>query len=193
VTSAWARYYAASGEEPRQTLLDAADRFDAPGHAVDLGCGTGRDTLELLDRGWRVLAIDSEPDAIGALRERAGEDGRRRLATEVARMEDAIWPETLLVTSSYALPFCPPERFGGLWERIVGSLSSGARFCGQFFGDHDDWAPGDGDMTFQTRSEVERLLAAFVLERLSEVDEDGLTALGEPKHWHVLHVIARKR
>ena len=108
-------------------------------------------------------------------------------------MEDAIWPETLLVSSSYALPFCPRERFGGLWERIVGSLSAGARFCGQFFGDHDDWAPGDGDMTFHTRGEVERLLAPFVLERLSEVDEDGKTALGEPKHWHVFHVVARRR
>jgi trans-aconitate methyltransferase len=38
--------------------------------AVDLGCGAGRDTAELLRRGWRVLAIDAEAEAIRRLLER---------------------------------------------------------------------------------------------------------------------------
>lgn len=189
--SEWARYYDASGADPRQTLLDAADRFDEPGFAVDLGCGTGRDTIELLRRGWGVLAIDAEQEAIDRLRALVG-DGSERLATEVAPMEDARWPEALIVNSSFALPFCPPERFGEVWERIVASLPAGGRFSGQLFGDRDEWV-GDGEMTFHARSEVERLLEPFVLERLSEVDEDGKTALGEPKHWHVFHVVARRR
>jgi SAM-dependent methyltransferase len=189
--SEWARYYDASGVDPRQTLLDAADRFDEPGFAVDLGCGTGRDTIELLRRGWGVLAIDAEQEAIARLRALA-RDGAERLATEVAPMEDARWPEALIVNSSFALPFCPPERFGEVWERIAASLPPGGRFCGQLFGDHDEWV-GDGEMTFHSRREVERLLEPFVLERLSEVDEDGKTALGEPKHWHVFHIVARRR
>lgn len=191
VTSAWAAYYAAATAEPRQTLLDAADRFQEPGFAVDLGCGTGRDTLELLRRGWRVLAIDAEREAVEQLRAQAPAD--ERLETDVTAMEDARWPEAQLVTSSFALPFCPPDRFGGLWERIVASLPPGGRFCGQLFGERDEWAPGSGELTFLARSEVERLLERFVLERLSEVDEDGHTALGEPKHWHVFHVVARRR
>ena len=64
----WTRYYAAAGEAPRQTLLQALDSLRGsdgpPATAVDLGCGTGRDTLELLRRGWRVLAIDAEGAAI---------------------------------------------------------------------------------------------------------------------------------
>jgi hypothetical protein len=35
----WSRYDAASGDEPREALVEAARRFDAPGLAVDLGCG----------------------------------------------------------------------------------------------------------------------------------------------------------
>ena len=32
--------------------------------AVDLGCGSGADTIALLKRRWRVLAIDGEAEAI---------------------------------------------------------------------------------------------------------------------------------
>lgn len=190
VASAWSAYYAAATTEPRQTLLDAADRFEQPGFAVDLGCGAGRDTLELLRRGWHVLAIDAEQEAIERLRREA--PAGAPLETKVAPMEDARWPDTQLVTSSFALPFCPPDRFDALWERIVASLPTGGRFCGHLFGERDEWAPGSGDITFHTRGEVERLLHGFVLERLSEVEEDGRTALGEAKHWHVFHVVARR-
>jgi hypothetical protein len=48
-------------------------------------------------------------------------------------------------------------------------------------------------MTFHTREEAERLFAGFELERFDELDEDGETALGTPKHWHVFNVVARKR
>ena len=66
--SSWTRYYAAAGNEPRETLVHALTLHDSegrpPGLAVDLGSGTGRDTFELLRRGWRVLAVDAEPAAI---------------------------------------------------------------------------------------------------------------------------------
>ena len=71
----WARYYDASGDDPRKTLLAAVERFAAPGLAVDLGCGTGRDTVELLRRGWHVVAIDSEEEAISRLHAKTGDDG----------------------------------------------------------------------------------------------------------------------
>src|SRR5205823_5874967 len=112
----WAQYYDAVGDEPRDTLLAALDRFAAPGTAVDLGCGTGRDTFELLRRGWQVVAIDSAAEAISRLRAAAGDDPR--LATQVAVYEDAALPECDLVNASWSLPFCRPELFGVVWERI---------------------------------------------------------------------------
>src|SRR6266540_4136628 len=70
MSTTWTRYYDAAGEQPRETLLFALERFDAEAgatarglFAVDLGCGTGRDSAELLRRGWRVLAIDAEAEA----------------------------------------------------------------------------------------------------------------------------------
>jgi tellurite methyltransferase len=187
--SPWARYYTATGDTPRDTLVAAADAFAAPGFAVDLGCGAGRDTLELLRRGWRVLAIDGEAEAVERLLARAAGE---RLETEVARFEDARWPTAELVNSSFALPFCPPEAFPPLWSRVVASLPPGGRFSGQLFGDRDGWA-GEPDMTFHSRAAVEDLFDGFELERFDEVEENGKTALGEAKHWHLFHVISRKR
>ena len=170
-------------------MLGALRRFEAPGFGVDLGCGQGRDTFAMLERGWRVLAIDAEPEAIERLRARAGDEPR--LETRVASFAEAEWPQADLVNAGYALPFCPPARFDAVWERLVGSVRPGGRFSGQIFGDRDEWA-GDGSMTFMTRTEALRRLEPFELERFDEEDEDGKTALGDAKHWHVFHVIARR-
>jgi tellurite methyltransferase len=95
------------------------------------------------------------------------------------------------VNSSFALPFCPPAVFPAVWQRIQTSLRPGGRFSGQLFGDRDGWS-GEQDMTFQTRTQVETLLASFNVEQLEEIEEDGATATGRQKHWHLFHVIARK-
>lgn len=190
--SDWTKYYEAAGEEPRETLLFALERFERPGRAVDLGCGTGRDAVELLRRGWAVTAIDAQPEAISRLRSRDLGTGSARLTTRVSRFEDATWGEADLVNSSWALPFCPPARFAEVWARIVASIAPGGRFSGQLFGDRDGWS-GEEDMTFHRRQEAEALLTAFEVELFDEVEEDSQTAVGDPKHWHVYHVVARRR
>jgi tellurite methyltransferase len=207
MSRAWTRYYEAAGDDPRETLLFALERFELEGRgpgllAVDLGCGSGRDTAELLRRGWRVLAIDSDPEGIARLLRRSDLDGdsASRLETQVASFEDAVWPDADLVSSSFALPFCPPDQFGAVWRRIIASLRTGGRFCGQLFGDRDEWARRPSSrawasppaMTFNSRAEVEVLLRELDVERFDEVDTDGTTAVGESKHWHVFHVVARK-
>jgi tellurite methyltransferase len=193
VRSDWARYYDARADAVRETLLAALDRFPEPGLAVDLGCGAGADAAELLRRGWRVLAVDSEPEAVDRLRRRAdlGPGGLDRLHTRVARMEHAELPAAQLVNASWSLPFCRPEAFPAVWRRITLALVPGGRFCGQLFGDRDGWR-GEQELTFLSRPQVDSLLEGFEAEILDEVERDGRTALGEPKHWHVFNVVARK-
>jgi tellurite methyltransferase len=127
----WPEYYdAMAGKPPRDTLLFALDRFDAeePGVdaeccAIDLGCGEGRDTVEMLRRGWRVLAVDAQEEAIRRVRARPDlpPGSEKRLQTLVSPMEAARLPAALLVNASFALPFCPPEAFPALWDRITES------------------------------------------------------------------------
>ncbi len=43
-----------------------------PGRALDLASGAGRNSLHLAALGWRVVAVDSSPNALRILRQRAG-------------------------------------------------------------------------------------------------------------------------
>lgn len=47
----------------------------APGKALDLASGAGRNALWLAERGWDVTAVDGAPAAIEILRSRASERG----------------------------------------------------------------------------------------------------------------------
>ncbi|PSN12008.1 class I SAM-dependent methyltransferase [filamentous cyanobacterium CCT1] len=194
----WMQYYqAVAGRPPRPTLLKALEYHDQapealPKFAVDLGCGDGRDTVELLNRGWRVLAIDGETEAIARLRQR-DDCGRTHLETRVQRFEDlTLPPDISLINASFCLPFCPPEQFPDLWDEIVATLALGGRFCGQLFGDRDSWAVYN-DMNHHSRDQVNQLLTPFVVEWLEEENHPGKTALGEEKHWHIYNIVARKR
>jgi tellurite methyltransferase len=184
----WSAYYdAVRDRPPHETLLAALGSFAEPGLAVDLGCGDGRDTVELLRRGWSVVAIDAEAEAIERLRARVGESGA--LETQVARFEDVRWPRAELLNAGFSLPFCHPDRFDDLWRCIRASIGPGGRFCGQLFGERDGWA-GEKDMTFHSREAADALFVDFEHERFDEEETDGETAVGEPKHWHVFHVVA---
>ncbi|AFZ17161.1 class I SAM-dependent methyltransferase [Allocoleopsis franciscana] len=195
----WTAYYSAVvGRPPRDTLLTALAHFEAEESAassrlaVDLGCGEGRDTVELLRRGWRVLGIDGEPEAIARLLNRP-DINQNHLQTQIIRFEEMILPEAVdLINASFSLPFCPPEYFPNLWKKIVLSLRSGGRFCGQLFGDRDSWAIYTS-MNHHTRQQLDLLLQPFEVEMLEEEDHPGKTALGEDKHWHLFQIVARKR
>lgn len=193
----WAGYYKKTGSRPpRPTLLLALDKFDDEGAAashlaVDLGAGGGRDVIEMLRRGWRVIAIDAEREAGAAIRAREDLPPGAELETREARFEDAVWPSCDLVNSSFALPLCPPEAFSGVWAKIMHSLKPGGRFSGQLYGDRDSWA-GRGGMTFHTRDEAEALLSGLETEMFEEEEDDSTTPRGEAKHWHVFHIVARK-
>lgn len=192
----WKAYY--SGTEtrpPRPTLLRALSLFEAEGRtkgrAVDLGSGGGRDAVELLRRGWQVLAIDAEPQAALSLAGRPDLPRPGALVTRTARFQDARWPKVDLVNASFSLPICPPEMFPDLWAAIRGSLHRGGRFSGQFYGERDDFAR-DPHLTCHTAAETAAMLEGMEVEMLDEEEDDGVTPRGRAKHWHIRHVVARK-
>jgi SAM-dependent methyltransferase len=194
MSDGFAAYYdGTANRPPRRTLLAALGNFgDFAGMAVDLGCGDGRDAIELLRRGWSVLAIDAEPEAIARLEARPDLPPQRRLKTRIARLEATQWPEADLVNASFALPLVPPDAFATLWRAIVASLKPGGRFAGQLYGERDDWAGRPG-VTCHRRSEAERLLSDLAVELFEEEESDAVTPRGARKHWHIFHICARRR
>lgn len=55
---------------PTPLLLETVNQLK-PGKALDLACGTGRNTLWLAQKGWTVTAVDGAPAAIESLRDAA--------------------------------------------------------------------------------------------------------------------------
>jgi len=192
----WAAYYRQLRDRPpRRTVLAALDRFGEPpvdALAIDLGCGDGRDIVAILHRGWHVVAVDAEPEALKQLTARGLPDSDR-ITPIVARMEEVPLPLGVqLVNSSFAMPLCEPERFHDLWMRIAEALPADGRFSGQWYGKRDSWFGRPG-MTFLDRDEALGLLDGFELEMFEEEESDGVTPRGNAKHWHIFHIVARKR
>jgi SAM-dependent methyltransferase len=190
----WADYYrAVAGQPPRDTLTKALTCFGShpEGLAIDLGCGSGTDTIELLRRGWRVLAIDREPDALPWLQTTLAAEHHPQLETRIAAFEGLPLPAAQLINASYSLPFCDPAHYPTLWQTITTALLPGGRFAGHFFGERDGWATNP-KMTFHTADQVRQLFSGFIIEFWREEEEDGVTAVGASKHWHVFSVVAQK-
>jgi SAM-dependent methyltransferase len=68
----WEQDSATVGQQLDSLLArEEAGREWPYGPALDLGCGTGRWSVELAQRGWRVVGVDVVPRAIESARRRA--------------------------------------------------------------------------------------------------------------------------
>ena len=83
---------------PAALLAETAGRL-APGKALDLASGAGRNALWLAEHGWDVTAVDGAPAAIEILRRRAGERG----VTVDARVADLEKREYFIEPSAWDL------------------------------------------------------------------------------------------
>lgn len=205
-TRNWPAYFAVmEGKGPRDTTTFALDAFAKEGIpdaekiatadariplAVDLGCGEGRDAQAILERGWRVIAIDGNPSAFEHMKTRNILE-HPAIDARCEPFEECAIPGCDFLNASFSLPFCHPDRFHALWTIITHAIEPGGRFAGQLFGDRDTWATLP-DRSHFTKAEVEALFAPFDLEHFVEDEKDATDTEGQDKHWHVFHIVARK-
>ena len=195
-SASWGAYYEKLRERPpRKTMLTALEAFGPTPKgrlAVDLGCGDGRDVIEMLRRGWRVDAVDAEPLALERLRGRPDLPPDANITPIVSRFEKISLPDdALLINSSFAMPLCAPDDFHRLWSAIRDRLPPGGRFSGQWYGERDSWVGRPG-ITFLTGDAARALLDGLDVELFDEEETDGTTPRGNAKHGHIFHIVARK-
>lgn len=170
---------------PRKLLVEAVELVYDKDYALDLGCGACNDAHFLLGAGFSVTAVDSNPESANYA---AG------LHFVKSSFEDFLYEERKydLINAQFALPFNAPTTFDEVFEKITASLKPGGIFVGQFFGPEDEWAERD-NMSFHSSSDIGNLLKPFEVLVLREENSDGKLASGGSKHWHIFHVIARKK
>ena len=192
----WKQYYKnMEGRAPRPFFLEALEVIDLKQlnpNAIDLGCGDGTESLYLLEQGWRVSAIDAEASAIQNLFQKCKPDLRQNLKGQVSSFEKATLPQADFIYAGLSLPFCHPDNFQSIWQKIQTALTQGGYFAGHFFGLNDGWADIE-TMTFFDRRGLEGMLEPFDINLVRELEEDGKTASGLEKHWHYFEVIVKKQ
>ena len=179
-----------SAEPPWPRLVRAAGMFEGPGEALDVGPGGGRDTRYLLSQGWRVTAVDASPSAAAALRRLPQQRNLQLVLSAIEDFEPASYD---LVNAQFSLPFIARAHFDATVRSLRDSVESGGILTATFFGKHDGWNVAGTELNFSTAADIERLFFGWELIELTEVDEDGHTADGAPKHWHIFHLIARRQ
>lgn len=192
----WQKYSTVTSESAaRPRLTETLNNFFPffTGHALDLGCGGGRDTRELLKRGWSVDALDGNESALNLTAKHQTADLRLKLIH--SKFEDIELKGKYydLINASASLPFCSSRDLHVLWHKILRSLKSGGIISCDFFGTNDEWNSGEySSMSFLSKTDVEELLVELKVEDLVEKEMFGPTALGASKHWHIFTCVARR-
>ncbi len=195
--SPWSDYYQDTiDKEANETLVFAANLIKDQTNklALDIGSGTGGDTIHLLEQGFKVVALDQEKNSLDIIKNRTTKKQRKDLTLEQAFMQNYSIPENSynLINATFSLPFCSKPDFLRIWDNIYRGLKSNGVFSGQIFGINDDWV-GMEDMSFFTSEEVFDLIMQYTPEYFVEVDEKGLIADGSKKHWHLFNIVLRKK
>lgn len=186
----WNKYYEAQGSNPpRAELVEALAFVSSKDTALDLGAGSLRDSVYLLDQGFRhVTAVDSNP-SVGEIQK----DLSSGLEIIISKFEDFNFPEESfdIINAQYSLPFISHREFENIFLKIKKSLKKGGVFTGQFFGDKDEWKYSR-DMNFLTKEESLELVQDMDIIKFTEEEKDEKTAAGVDKHWHIFNMILRR-
>jgi len=180
------------GKKPRNLLVMALYFAKRRTLALDLGAGALTEATYLLQEGFeKVIAVDKElyaADTAAAL----PPDRFTYIKSTIDEFDFAV--ETYdLVNFQYSLPFSPPATFDAMFGRLLASVRPGGVVVGQLFGERDSWND-DPDMTFHSRRRAfEYLDERFQVPCFQEIEYDGTTSLGVPKHWHYFDIIALRK
>ena len=180
-----------NNKPPRKNIVHFIENYKINGKAIDLGCGSGCDTVFLIKNNWNVLAIDSS-NVEERIREKLSNEEQEKLDFEVQKFEELKLIKCDLLISNNSLPFCNKKYFYKMWKEVHASIKVNGYFVGNFFGINDEWNTPNDFRTFLKKEEIIKLFNDFEILEIEEVEKDRLTAEGILKHWHTIEVIAKK-
>lgn len=197
----WGEYRERTKKElPKKPLVNLLENLN-PGKAVELGPGSGTDTLYMLEKGWEVLGIDSDLGTERDIRNLVGtsENLNDKFSFSNQRFEELYLEKEScdLLVGFNSLFFCMPEHFQDFFKRITDAIKPGGYLLVNLLGKKDDWNKTENPTkTFLSKEELLELLKDFEIGEngIKEMEFDKETTISKTqKHWHTFLVRARKK
>jgi len=113
----------AEGAEVRRALA----AFRPEGRTLELACGTGLWTEQLLPFAERLTAIDGSREMLAINAQRLGSPMVRYVAADLFRWQPAANERFQTIFFGFWLSHVPPERFAEFWNLIDSCLAPGGR------------------------------------------------------------------
>jgi SAM-dependent methyltransferase len=139
---------APGGEE----LVQAIASFQPEGSVLELACGLGRWTAELLRYATEVTAVDAAPEMLAFASEHLGREPRVRFV----QADVFDWrPEARfkVVFFGFLLSHVPEEHFDAFWSLVANSLAPGGRvlFVDDGYRDPHELVYGEASVVIERR------------------------------------------
>ena len=175
------------GDDACKLIIDFLDKYKVDS-AIDLGCGSGNETVYMVKNGIKVLAIDRQLNQDFILN-RLSDSEKQLISFKESSFEDVELPKTKLLTAFFSIPFCNPNNFDELWTKIYNSIEDNGYFVGQLFGDRDTWNVVKSINTFSI-DKVKEYLKNYNIIKLEEIE---YVRESDNKKWHFYDIIAQKK
>ena len=175
-----------------------------PGTALELGCGSGRLLLPLLENGYFIEGLDNSPEMLSICREQSGELDPVLHHGDIRDFDTgAIY--SAITIPAFTLQFIPPGELapvlsnirkhlhpgGGLyittfipWAEIAGELEEG-----EWYADHESKLKNGHTARCQTRFQIQRMSQRLTREHRYEIIADNGEILETSDSTHHLHWI----
>lgn len=155
--------------------------------AIDIGCGAGNDTIYLLDKGFKVTAIDSELQVKDIMENRI--EDNNNLNVIISDFTKVKFNKADLIFANFSLFFVRKD-FDEFMKYVLDNVNKNGFFVGNFLGKEDDWIKST---TTVDKEELLEFFKEFKMCYFSEEKyfKDSLTK--KNKFWHVYTVIAQRK
>lgn len=155
--------------------------------AIDIGCGAGNDTIHLLNKGFKVTAIDNEPQVKELFKNRI--EVNKNLEIIIDDFSKIQLHKADLIFANFSLFFVKKD-FNLLLENVIKSINKKGFFVGNFLGPEDDWIKSKAIVE---KEELLNYFSDFKIMYFSEEKYYQDTITKKNKFWHVYTIMAQRK
>jgi SAM-dependent methyltransferase len=132
-------------------LFQALDAFQPAGSVLELACGPGVWTGELLRYATDVTAVDGSPEMLALAAARVGSDRARFIQADLFGWQPDRRYDVVFI--GFFLSHVPAERFASFWSLVADSLKPGGRvfLADDGYRTPDELVEGPASSTIQRR------------------------------------------